>query len=226
MITDYKIKGKPVYQFVFDFIDSNMYIMIDSNSAVVIDPVLSSEAEELLSGHHISKLWIMLTHEHYDHIIGLNRLREQFDCCVIGSEKALEAICDPKKNLAIFLEGAAALRQLGDDWREVYQIPEDYSCLGDIGICKEGVFHWNDCLFRIHETPGHSPGSVCISVDYRYYFTGDSLVDGHDIILRLPGGDKKAYNTITRPYLEAIPPGAVVFPGHGNPGNIDSFHIV
>ena len=73
----------------------------------------------------------------------------------------------------------------------------------------------------LRETPGHSTGSICIEVNKKYIFTGDSLVDGAKIITRLPGGSKKAYKEITKPYLDSLNKDVVVFPGHGNEGLIE-----
>ena len=47
-------------------------------------------------------------------------------------------------------------------------------------------------------------------------FTGDSLVNGYDTITRLPGGSKKDFNSITKPYLDSLSDDTLIMPGHGD----------
>ena len=75
------------------------------------------------------------------------------------------------------------------------------------------------------ETPGHSPGSICILINDKYIFSGDSLVDGNKVITRLPGGSRKDYNQITKPFLEGLSEDSIIFPGHGQEGCIKDFQI-
>ena len=226
MKTKVKIHGKDVYQYIYGLIDSNMYVLIGDSSALLIDAFSSEDAVELLEKKYIQKLYIILTHEHYDHIQGINFYRKLFDCVVMGSEYALEAIQDPRKNLAAYIESLTLSRVLDEHWRDTYQIPEDYACKGDVAFQTRDEFTWEGIRFEICSTPGHSKGSICISVDNQFYFTGDSLVEGADIILRLPGGSKLSYLEVTKPYLKQIPKDSYIFPGHGSVNLISFFHII
>ena len=78
---------------------------------------------------------------------------------------------------------------------------------------------------RLIHTPGHSPGSICILINDKYIFTGDGLVEGNKVITKLPGGDRKKYNEITKPFLEKLSNQVVVFPGHGDEGVMRDFRI-
>ncbi|MCS7313090.1 MAG: MBL fold metallo-hydrolase [Acidobacteria bacterium] len=67
---------------------------------------------------------------------------------------------------------------------------------------------------RVHHTPGHTPGSVCLQVD-RHLFTGDTLFAGTVGRTDLPGG---SYETLLRSIMTRIVPlgdDVVVHPGHG-----------
>lgn len=68
---------------------------------------------------------------------------------------------------------------------------QPYSCEAD--EIFNGKKEWNFESHKIvmQETPGHSKGSICILVDEKILFSGDTLVTGHETILRLPGGSKK-----------------------------------
>lgn len=222
---NWKVYDRKLYRYTYDLIDSNMYILLGERSAVMIDSVESEAAVRLMKAAGVERLWIMITHEHYDHIQGIRYYKRYFDCRVMGSKEALEAIPDPKKNLAAYLESMVLFKDLKGNWREHYNIPEDYACKGDIVLEDKAVFQWEDISFRILYTPGHSKGSICIAVGEDYYFTGDSLIVDEPVILRLPGGSKKAYREITAPFLKSIPDEAVIFPGHGVSGTKDEFHI-
>ena len=53
-------------------------------------------------------------------------------------------------------------------------------------------------------------------------FSGDTLVTGHDTILRLPGGSKKDFAEKTLPFLHSLDRELLVYPGHGEPQKL--FH--
>lgn len=59
-----------IHRYVFDLLDSNMYVLIEGNDAIIIDPHYSNEAEKLLLHHSVKNLDIILTHEHFDHVSG------------------------------------------------------------------------------------------------------------------------------------------------------------
>ena len=72
----------------------------------------------------------------------------------------------------------------------------------------------------LKETPGHSKGSICIFLDEKVMFSGDTLVTGFNTIVRLPGGSKKDFYSITIPYLKQLDEDIVVYPGHGGCQNL------
>ena len=91
--------------------------------------------------------------------------------------------------------------------------------------CQRKLQHFRQIKHKIFlkETPGHSKGSICILVDEKILFSGDTLVTGHETILRLPGGSKKDFAGITLPYLESLDREIMVYPGHGEPQKLAEF---
>ena len=75
------------------------------------------------------------------------------------------------------------------------------------------------------ETPGHSKGSCCILFDKKCMFSGDTLVTGHETILRLPGGSKKDFAEITMPFLNSLDGELMVYPGHGESQRLKQFEL-
>lgn len=215
MICKYKIGDMEVHRFTLEPIKSNMYVMINDKKALVIDPCINEEARVLLENQRVEEVTIILTHEHYDHISGVNWFRNLWSCYVIGNENTKNMVVDPTKNLAAFLI-ALFVHSDKDELELVKKIMDtEYSCTADYGFVDKGEIEFGSHEIRLVNTPGHSPGSICIIVNEDIFFTGDSLIQGVKIITRLPGGNKDNYLQITKPFLDSIPKGKTIFPGHG-----------
>ena len=230
MVCQYKLDDRNVYRYSMPVIQSNMYMILSGNEALIIDPHVSEEAFRMLEDQRIQRVTMILTHEHYDHISGVNAVRELIsDCTVYGSDACKQMVPIPDKNLSAYFMAIF----IGRSDNEVRQAQElfggQYSCEVDTGFTGNYELAWQGIHLELIETPGHSPGSICIVVksdQKTYLFSGDSLVQGAKIITRIPGGDKAAYNNFTRPFLTAFPAGTVVFPGHGMESLIETLEIV
>lgn len=217
----YSAAGHPVYRFSMPVIDSSMYLIPGKDSCVIVDPCVSGEAEELLRELCVRDCLILLTHEHYDHISGVNRLRDLLPCQVVCTEKCAERIANPKKNAAAYA-AALVIGKSGEEQAEFGKLLDaGYVCQADQTYSGRLEIPWEDLTLVLRETPGHSPGSQVIEIGKRWYFTGDSLIPGVKVITRFPGGSKQDFEEITKPYLARIPPGSVLFPGHGEAAVFD-----
>lgn len=85
MICRYSICDKTVYKFIMPLIKSNMYVILSDRQALIIDPNVNEEAMNLLEGYNVEKIVIILTHEHYDHISGVNYFRSKWDCTLFSN---------------------------------------------------------------------------------------------------------------------------------------------
>lgn len=86
-------------------IDAKMYLLVENHRAVILDPCVSEEAKEYLQSENVEEIIVLLTHEHYDHISGINWLRESFKRTkVICSEACGAALGNPHKNLSEYYE--------------------------------------------------------------------------------------------------------------------------
>ena len=75
---------------------ANSYVIEHGGYAIVIDACLSEVVSEIGEPDYI-----ILTHEHCDHLWGLNVLRDAYpNAKVIAQEKCSEAITSPKANKA------------------------------------------------------------------------------------------------------------------------------
>jgi len=83
-----------------------------------------------------------------------------------------------------------------------------------------GPLLFGDYEVRVHHTPGHCPGGVCLQIGARgtageHLFVGDTLFASSIGRTDLPGGDYETLlHSITR-VLFALGDAAIVHPGHG-----------
>ena len=222
----YNINSHKVYKFIMPVIKSNMYVIVGNKQALIIDPYRCVEATDLLKNNGVLQVTVILTHEHYDHISGVNYYRELFECEVIGSYKTAELVQDATKNLAAFYMAMFISRTEEEIEITRRYLDDKYTCYIDIAFDGEYQLEFEDINIKLLEAPGHSMGSICLSIGDRYIFTGDSLVQGAKIVTRLPGGNKSLYREITKPYLEALPKAAIIYPGHGEESFISELEIV
>ena len=215
-----------IHTYCFYPIDSRMYIMLEGEKAIVIDPCISEEAMELLKKNNVSEILVLLTHEHYDHISGVNWLREGFpSVSVVCSAACMEALPSPSKNLSNFWE----VLFIGKD-EETQEFVRNmdiqpYSCEADESFTEERRIDWEGHSLYLKETPGHSRGSICIEMDEKILFSGDTLVTGYPTITRLPGGSKKEFKEMSLPYLRELDSELTVYPGHGEKQPLGMFEL-
>jgi glyoxylase-like metal-dependent hydrolase (beta-lactamase superfamily II) len=182
---------------------TNCYILrvAPSPRVIVIDPG-EYESEKTLSYLRENNLqidYIILTHEHWDHIIGANKLREHFPCRLVCSEECAEALIDPRKNLSKYFMG-----------REIILSPHDATFKG-----LNNVLLWQGIKITFYRLPGHSQGSYCIAVG-NYLFTGDTIIKNQKTVTNLPGGNKQMLEKSLDFIMNHRDGDTVIYPGHGD----------
>lgn len=168
---------------------TNCYILHNDGSSdcVVLDP--GYEPEIILSYLAEKKLnltAIALTHCHFDHVGAVKELAAQTDCRVYLNQKDL-ALPPMLTNGPLY-------------YTDTY---EDGDTVPLAGI-----------PFRVLETPGHTPGSVCLMTG-AHLFSGDTLFAGSCGRTDLPGGDSRAMRDSLRK-LATLEGDYNVYPGHGS----------
>ncbi|GGG71938.1 MBL fold hydrolase [Paenibacillus radicis (ex Gao et al. 2016)] len=183
---------------------------------MIIDPIIEDSLDDFLERNSINRAQVLLTHEHYDHISGVNRLRELTDCKVLCSASCGERILDPRKNLSQYFTALFGLQNEDVRLKVKEMDVQPFRCEADQTFTGILELNWLDHRVSIQETPGHSVGSVCILIDNQIVFTGDSLTNGAPVVTRLPGGNRQVYRSVTLPYLQGLPQDIMAFPGHGD----------
>jgi len=171
--------------------------------AAVVDP--GDEVDQLVAlveAHDVEVRAILLTHAHVDHISGVAAARRAFGAPVHLHRDDLFLYERAVQQGAMFGLTVGA------------QPPVDV-------FFEDGMALDIGCLHvRVHHTPGHCPGEVCLQVGPsgqhgRHLFVGDSLFAGSIGRTDLPGGD---YDVLMRSIVSVIFPlgdDAIVYPGHG-----------
>lgn len=185
-----------------------MYLVVEGNHAIVIDPFVNTDPS---MGLYID--YILLTHEHYDHISGVNIWKENTNAPVLCSSTCAQNIQDSRKNLAYYFKDFCEMQS----WINLESIPDfdpNYICQADEVFKDDYIFDWRGHRLHLFELPGHSLGSIGIVIDELFFFSGDSLFKDYDVSLNAPGSSKRKWKEISRPRLEQLPLDICVYPGH------------
>ena len=193
--------------------ESNCYLLGENGRAVVIDPNHPRGPLELLERLGWKPELILLTHEHCDHMAGLEALRRRWP----GVPAAPTAVCsanlqDKRLNMTQRMEVYLTFRgKLGVSYPPFVCAP------AELPYERRWETVWQGHRLQCEALPGHTPGSAGIFLDGDTFFSGDYLIPGEKVILRLPGGSETDYRARTRPFLAQLPPGLRICPGHGAP---------
>lgn len=172
-----------IIRFVSDVFSSNVYVLEDrnSNNIWLIDAGYSNSLIQYVNNGKSVKR-IFLTHIHFDHINGLNKLIEAFPKVIFFVQTASVAyLRNPNENLSMFHD------------RPMFYLGEDITLKeGDIEPLNENE------QIKVFETPGHHPTCLTYQVG-NYLFTGDSYIPGLKVVTNLPKGNKElAQQTVVR----------------------------
>lgn len=146
-----------VKQEVFGSMNNNCYLIVDENtnkSALVDCTEFSDKMIELIGESDLQ--YILLTHGHFDHILGVRQVREKYGCCVAISEEDAQMLTSGIKSLAVFF---------GKSNKDVD---------ADIILSDGDIITLGKTEIKVLATPGHTKGSVCYIAE-NYIFSGDTL---------------------------------------------------
>ena len=219
---NYRIGTKDilVYRSVYAPVKSNMFTILSGKEAAVFDPNIDEELLLLFKKKGIKKVYILLTHGHYDHISGVEWLKQKTGAQVFCQSKCADRIANSKRPLARLVAFALSEEDRKDGGHRYQDFKESYkpfSIKADIVFDAKKQFNIGGMEFQVISTPGHSEGSSCYILFNRIVFTGDTLLRNYPTILKFPGGNKDDYANISLPFLRSLSKDSIIMPGHGDP---------
>jgi hydroxyacylglutathione hydrolase len=164
-------------------VSSNCFIVFNENtgSCIVIDPGSENTSVIEQSIGEQSVNFIFLTHEHFDHIWGADKIRTLYNAKLCCSLDTANAITNRKKNMSLFFN------QVGFELNPC-----------DIILIDGQIIDWQGIPIEIIHTPGHTNGCICIKINDNL-FTGDTIIKGVSTVTKLPEGSKeKLKNSIEK----------------------------
>ena len=199
-----------IARLIFNPLQENTYVVWDESlEAVVIDAGNMSEREnatleQFLSERGLNPVYALNTHGHFDHLMGVEFLRQRYGAKFAVSSKDKFLVENAAQSAELFGVRAGAM-------------PEK------IDVDLEGMrsISFGQSELQIISTPGHTPGHVAFyEPEAKLLFTGDTLFRESIGRTDLPGGD---YSWIMKSILEKIMPlgdEVKVYPGHGETTDI------
>lgn len=181
----------------------NTYLLTEEEQALMIDPGFLEDSEyqkvkTKIDNLDVELFAVVLTHAHVDHVLGLQKVVDDFDIPVYLSDK-------DRYLWNNFGSQAAMFGFTSDGFSfdpEVLPVTENWS-LGNFS-------------FDVRYTPGHAPDHVSL------YSKFDGLLIAGDALFRegigrtdLYKGDFKVLEKSIREQLYSLPDDTVVYPGHG-----------
>ena len=175
--------------------EANCVILWNGEDALVLDP--GQDADFLLaflSERNLRLRAILLTHGHFDHVNGIPGLLEKNpDVPVYAHPSDWVMFGHPMNRNPPDYPGVGTPANLHD----IRDIVKDFPAFG----------------FEVLETPGHTPGSVCVKTG-SLLLSGDTLFAGSCGRTDFPGGSMADMRR-SLAALAKLPPETEVVPGHG-----------
>lgn len=200
--TIFSNKKYNVEKFVIGPLRTNCYVVVDKNkNAAIIDPgYCDTVLTNWLKSNHINPSIVLLTHGHFDHILGLKMFP---NLPIYIHENDMELLLDNDKNAA-----------------NTFNLPVEYN--------KNNIINFNDDFeipcefvnFKTIQTPGHTEGSTTYLAFNKILFTGDAIFAGTVGRCDLWGGSEtKTKETVKK--ICTLKENYLIYPGHGKPSNLN-----
>lgn len=176
-------------------------------SCTIVDPGMSSPEGtdsllDFLKEHSLVPDAIFLTHGHFDHVWGVEKLLARF-------------------SVPVYLNPADKhiMDQITGGFRQSFTfLKHDFPT---VDIADGDTLESGGCSWKVIGTPGHTPGGVCYwSEENSLLLSGDTLFAGSIGRTDLAGGDYDVLMDSLLKKVLTLPGDTDVIPGHGQPTTI------
>lgn len=199
-----------IEQYIWGIIDSNSWLTVEEGNGLLIDVVDSEELYETVQS--LRSLTVILTHAHFDHIAGLNKLRElKPDTKVFCTQKCNEYLGSIYRNMSAT---ATAFMKFYKGGNKGDIVIDPFTCdAADVTFLHQMEFRWCGHDIRLEAFYGHSNDSLIAVMDGKYMFSGDTILP-IPTATRFPCGSTKRFWQEDIPRLKTLNID-MVYPGHG-----------
>lgn len=188
-----------IKKFVIGMIGTNCYVVSNEKTkdCILIDPaVCTPEMISYIKEEGLQLQAILLTHGHFDHIMGIDDVRKEFPVPVYASEKEKEVLQDTGLNLSRAYGGG-------------------YTFSGATYVQDGQILELAGMKIQVIETPGHTKGGCCYYIaEEEVLFSGDSLFRASIGRTDFPTGSSSQLVRAVRDKLLVLPEDTMVYPGH------------
>ena len=216
-----------IRHYKWDVVDSNSWLVVENDHGLLFDVIFSEELFEALK--ELDSVLVVLTHAHFDHVVGLNRLRMlRPDVKVLATSLTSEFIGSEQKNLSSIADAFMAFYLKKDietmdstDYKNKFKDVDGFTCKpADMTFDNEMNFDWEGHSVYLSQYSGHSPDGLIAILDGKFMFSGDTIL-GIPTATRLPKGSTSKFWNNDIPRLKTLASTIEeVYPGHGDPGKL------
>lgn len=176
-------------------VQANCYLVMENHHALIIDPAdILPNLDEILNQNDCTLDAIVLTHAHFDHISGVDKIVNKFGCDVHLNPNEFDFLLDPDLN------SSSAFYM-------------DVTCNANAKPLIEGKNEIAGFEVEAIYCPGHSIGSTVLKIE-DCLFTGDVLFQGSIGRMDLATGSVTSMKQSLKK-LYQLDKDYKVYPGHG-----------
>ncbi|HSA04345.1 MAG TPA: MBL fold metallo-hydrolase [Tenuifilaceae bacterium] len=194
-----------IKQFVLNPFQENTYLLYDeTGEAIIVDagcytPSEAAEVKRFTDDNKLTVKYLVNTHCHIDHILGINALRDIYSVDCYAHREELPTI------------------QMAPQHAMMFGLVIDTIPMVEKTIDEGDELKFGNSALQVIHTPGHTPGCVSLySANDRILLTGDTLFQGSIGRTDLGGGSfETIIQSITNKLL-TLPDDVMIFPGHGD----------
>lgn len=183
-----------IRRFILGPVMTNLYVVSENGHGFIVDAVAQSkDVCDYIAENNIQIDFILQTHTHFDHVLGLEFYKNKYDAKVYAASEAKEIANDKMYNL-------------GFDYPNLH-VPIDY-------YLEDGEII-SDFEIKVLKTPGHSLDSTSYKLG-NILFSGDTLFNMSIGRTDFPGGDYQTIIESIRDKYSNLDKNTTVYSGHGN----------
>lgn len=181
-------------------VQTNCFFLIneDTKEVLVIDPAdHAQKIIEWMKSENLKPVAILLTHGHFDHIMGVEGIRKEYGIPVYASRDEVDVLAKPQLNVSTMMGAYLSMKA------------DELFADGD-------VLELAGMKLKVISTPGHTIGSVCFYIEEeKVLISGDTLFEASVGRTDFPTGSSRQLIESIKTRLFILPDDTSVFPGHG-----------